>query len=104
MYSLGLRELTESSLALAEQARLCFEAFELKETDRSSVEDHVWFTNTALYCAWVDPPVGAAASPFSVVQRKSVHTLGSLFGGKAGGGELEFFTLIAVAIDGSLYL
>ena len=82
MYSLGLRELTQSSLALAEQARLCFAAFEIKETDRSSVEDHVWFTNTALYCAWVDPPVVAAASPFLFCSMKERSHFGLTFWGQ----------------------
>lgn len=83
MYPLGLLELTQSSLALADQARLCFEAFEFNETDRSSLEDRVWFTNTTLYCAWVDPPVEAAASPFLCCFMKERSHFGLTFWGES---------------------
>ena len=83
MYLLGLLELTQSSIVLAEQARRCFEAFEVDETDRSSLEDQVWFTNTTLYCAWVDPPVGEPASPFLGCSVKERSHFGHTFWGRS---------------------
>ena len=83
LYLLGLLELTQSSLALAEQAHRCFEAFELDEADRSSPEDQVWFTNTTLYCAWVDPPVEAPASPFLYCSVKERSHFGRTFWGRS---------------------
>ena len=82
MHLLGLLELTQSSLALAEQARRYFEAFELDEADRSSPEDQIWFTNTNLYCAWVDPPVEAPASPFLCCSVKERSHFGHTFWGR----------------------
>ena len=77
-----LCELIQSSSALAEHASTLFAAFK-KETDRSSEDDHMWFTNTTLYCAWVDPPVGAPTSPFLCCSTKDISNCGFAFWGQS---------------------
>ena len=106
MYPSGLRELTQLCLVLAEQARRFFEAFEFDETDRSSVEDHVWFANTALCCAWVGGSAcWSGRITFSLFFIEATFTLWAhLFGGRAGGGRPIFCPSIAGVIYGSLYL
>lgn len=83
MHPLGLRELTQSSCALAEHARIHLAAFEVKEKERFTVKDHVWLTNTSSYCAWMDPSVGAANSTFLWCSTKQLSNIGLTFWGQS---------------------
>lgn len=83
MHPLGLRELTQSSCGLAEHAHIHLAAFEVKEKERFTVEDHVWLTNTSSYCAWMDPPVGAATSTFLWCSSIQLSNFGFTFWGQS---------------------